>query len=109
LLINEALKEFIFDCEIRKISPRTLKGYRNNNLRFFNYVEHEFSITELEEFSHLHIKKYFRFNSILLGQALHTNNYKLNNTMIYFIGKHYPFQFMLYNINTNIHLVGVVI
>ena len=61
MLINEALKEFIFDCEIRKISPRTLKGYRNNNLRFFNYVEHEFRIAELEEFSHLHIKKYFRF------------------------------------------------
>ncbi|MBW9147293.1 tyrosine-type recombinase/integrase [Clostridium sp. CM027] len=61
MLINEVLKEFIFDCEIRKISPRTLKSYRNNNQRFFNYIEKEFNITELEEFSHLHIKKYFRF------------------------------------------------
>jgi integrase/recombinase XerD len=61
VLINEVLKEFIFDCEIRKISPRTLKGYKNNNQRFFNYIEQEFNITELEEFSHLHIKKYFRF------------------------------------------------
>ncbi|MGH4125291.1 MAG: hypothetical protein ACREV6_20440 [Clostridium sp.] len=61
MLINDALKEFIFDCEIRKINPRTLKNYRNNNLRFFNYVEKEFNITELEEFSHLHIKQYFRF------------------------------------------------
>ncbi len=61
MLINEVLKEFIFDCEIRKISSRTLKGYRNNNQRFFNYIEQEFNITELEEFSHLHIKKYFRF------------------------------------------------
>ncbi|GCD11393.1 tyrosine-type recombinase/integrase [Clostridium tagluense] len=61
MLINEVLKEFIFDCEIRKISPRTLKSYRNNNQRFFNYVEKEFNITELEEFSHLHIKQYFRF------------------------------------------------
>ncbi|MBU3154772.1 tyrosine-type recombinase/integrase [Clostridium estertheticum] len=61
MLINDALKEFIFDCEIRKISPRTLKSYRNNNLRFFNYVKQEFNIIELEEFSHLHIKKYFRF------------------------------------------------
>ena len=61
MLINDALKEFIFDCEIRKISPRTLKSYRNNNLRFFNYIKKEFNIMELEEFSHLHIKKYFRF------------------------------------------------
>ncbi|MCB2295412.1 hypothetical protein LGK95_18170 [Clostridium algoriphilum] len=41
MLINDELKEFIFDCEIRKISPRTLKRYINNNQRFFNYVEHE--------------------------------------------------------------------
>lgn len=61
MLINDALQEFIYDCEIRKISPRTLKSYRNNNLRFFNYVKQEFNIMELEEFSHLHIKKYFRF------------------------------------------------
>ncbi|MCB2311595.1 phage integrase N-terminal SAM-like domain-containing protein [Clostridium tagluense] len=61
MLINEVLKEFIFDCEIRKISPRTLKSYRNNNQRFFNYSEKEFNVTELEEFSHWHIKQYFRF------------------------------------------------
>lgn len=61
MLINEVLKEFIFDCEIRKISPRTLKSYRNNNQRFFNYIKKEFNIIELEEFSHLHIKKYFQF------------------------------------------------
>ena len=61
MLINDQLKEFIFDCEIRKISPRTLKSYRNNNQRFFKYTEQEFNITELEEFSHLHIKNYFRY------------------------------------------------
>jgi len=61
MLLNEALKEFLFDCEIRKISQRTLKSYRNNNLRFFNYKEKEFNISELEELSHLHIKQYFLF------------------------------------------------
>lgn len=61
MLLNEALKEFIFDCEIRKISPRTLKSYRNNNLRFFNYIQKEFNIADLEEVSHNHIKQYFRF------------------------------------------------
>ena len=61
MLVKEVLKEFAFDCEIRKISPRTLKGYRNNNLRFFNFIEKEYRITELEEITHLHIKKYFLF------------------------------------------------
>ncbi|MBW9157801.1 hypothetical protein [Clostridium tagluense] len=50
MLINEVLKEFIFNYEVRK-----------NNQSFFNYIEEEFNITELEEFSHLHIKQYFRF------------------------------------------------
>jgi integrase/recombinase XerD len=58
---RDVLKEFIFDCEVRKISPRTLKGYKNNNLKFFNFIEKDYKITELEEISHLHIKKYFQF------------------------------------------------
>lgn len=49
VLLKEVLKEFTFDCEIRKISPRTLKGYTNNNLRFLNFIEKEFNIIELEE------------------------------------------------------------
>ena len=61
MLVKEVLNEFAFDCEIRKISTRTLKGYRNNNLRFFNFIEKEYGITELEEITHLHIKKYFLF------------------------------------------------
>ena len=60
LNLDDMLKEFLFDCEVKNYAKRTIQSYRNNK-RFFNYVEHEFSITELEEFSHMHIKKYFRF------------------------------------------------
>ncbi len=29
MLLSEMLKEFIFDCEIRKMSSRTIKSYKN--------------------------------------------------------------------------------
>lgn len=61
MLLQDVLKEFVFDCEIRKMSSRTIKSYRNNNQRFFNYTQGEFQVTELEEVTHLHIKHYFQF------------------------------------------------
>jgi integrase/recombinase XerD len=61
MLLKDVLKEFLFDCEIRKMSSRTIKSYKNNNQRFFNFIEGEFGVTELEEVSHLHIKQYFKF------------------------------------------------
>lgn len=61
MLLKDVLKEFLFDCEIRKMSSRTIKSYKNNNQRFFNFIEGEFEVIELEEVSHLHIKQYFKF------------------------------------------------
>ncbi|OAA84709.1 tyrosine-type recombinase/integrase [Clostridium ljungdahlii] len=61
MLLKDVLKEYIFDCEIRKMSNRTIKSYRNNNQRFFNYIEGQYQIVELEEVTHLHIKSYFKF------------------------------------------------
>ncbi|MBV7276047.1 tyrosine-type recombinase/integrase [Clostridiaceae bacterium UIB06] len=61
MFIDDVLKEFIFDCEIRKISDRTIKSYGNSNKRFFKYINNEFKITELEDITHLHIKQYMQF------------------------------------------------
>ena len=27
---NDVLKEFVFECKLRKLSERTIKSYRNN-------------------------------------------------------------------------------
>lgn len=59
--LNDVLKEFIFDCEVKNYSEKTIKGYRNNNILFFNYLNKEFNITELESIKSMHIKKYFKF------------------------------------------------
>lgn len=61
MLIKDILKEFIFELEIKKYSPRTIKSYRNNNALFFNYLENEFNLTELEELKPQHIKSYFLY------------------------------------------------
>lgn len=50
---NEILQEFIFDCKMRKLSERTVKGYNNNNLALFRYISTEYGIEELEETNHI--------------------------------------------------------
>ncbi|MGO4528284.1 hypothetical protein AB4Z30_04320 [Paenibacillus sp. 2TAF8] len=37
---------------------RTIKGYRNNNRSFLNYLCNEFSVVEVEEINTSHIKAY---------------------------------------------------
>lgn len=58
MLLEDVLKEFIYDCELRGLSPRTIKGYRNNNARFFKFLEEELSVIELERVTTKQIKMY---------------------------------------------------
>lgn len=39
MLLEDVLEEFIFDCKLRRLSEKTIKGYRNNNLRFFTFIK----------------------------------------------------------------------
>ncbi len=61
LLLEDVLKEFIFDCQIRNLSKRTIKSYKNNNMRFFKFIKQEYGIVELEEVNSKHIKLYFKY------------------------------------------------
>jgi integrase/recombinase XerD len=61
MLNLEVVKEFLFDCRMRKLSERTVKGYKNNNLALFRFIEQEYSITELEESNYIAIKGYIEF------------------------------------------------
>lgn len=35
MYLEKVLKEFLFDCKMRKISERTITNYRNNNSSLF--------------------------------------------------------------------------
>lgn len=58
MLLEDIYKEFLFDLEIKNFSIRTIKGYRNNNRAFLNFLANEYSLTEIEEVSSNHIKAY---------------------------------------------------
>ena len=38
---QDAVEEFLYDCQLRALSKKTLKGYRNNPRRFFEVMEIE--------------------------------------------------------------------
>jgi len=46
------LKEFIFDCTLRKMIDRTIEEYNGNNVRLQQYIKTQFQIIELEQVSH---------------------------------------------------------
>ncbi len=49
MLNQDVLKEFLFDCQMRKLSERTIKGYKNNNLKILHFISSEYGINELEK------------------------------------------------------------
>lgn len=53
-------QDFLFDCETRGLSPKTIKSYRNIILQFLKYIEKELKIKELKDIKAIHIKKYFK-------------------------------------------------
>lgn len=61
MLIQDILKEFVFDCNIRKLSKRTVKSYKNCTSLFFTFIEKEFGVIELEKVTPSHVKFYVQF------------------------------------------------
>lgn len=61
--LDDILNEFIFECQLRKFSERTIKGLNNNNRRMFRYLKNEFGITKLEKVKRQHIQAYINYLS----------------------------------------------
>ena len=61
MLAKDCLEEFKVECDLRRLSPRTTKGYYNNTALFLTYLEKHEQINQLESLSHLHIKKYVQY------------------------------------------------
>ena len=58
MLLSDCIEEFQVDCELRRLSKRTIKGYVNNNLLFATYLKNEFDIEDVEQVKPPHIKQY---------------------------------------------------
>ena len=64
---KEILEEFKLECELQRLSKRTIKGYYNNTALCLYYIEKYFNISNIEEIHTLHLKKYFQY---LIGRKL---------------------------------------
>ena len=58
--IKTVYSEFLFDCEVKHFTPKTMKGYRNNLQRFFNYLDATYGVEEIEEVTAKQIKDFFK-------------------------------------------------
>lgn len=61
MLAQECLEEFNVECDLRRLSPRTTKGYYNNTALFLNYLKKHENLSQLEAVRHQHIKKYIQY------------------------------------------------
>jgi len=39
MLTKEILEEFKLECELKRLTPRTIKGYYNSSLQFLTWME----------------------------------------------------------------------
>ena len=58
MTLDEAAKEFEFDCKIRHLSPKTIDNYRKQLLYLQRFLEKEFSISTVEDVKPSHIKRF---------------------------------------------------
>ena len=69
MLAKDCLEEFKVECELRRLSPRTIKGYYNNTALFLNYLDKHEKVTTLEAIRPPHIKKYIQY--LIVKQQTH--------------------------------------
>ena len=58
MLAKDTLEEFKLECEPRRLTPRTMKGYYDNTLLFLTWSERQSEVKELEAIRPQHIKTY---------------------------------------------------
>ena len=56
--VERALKEYLTEIEIRKYSPRTLRGYRINLNRFIRFLNEETDVRDTEDLSITEVRQF---------------------------------------------------
>ena len=58
MTLDEAIREFEFDCKIRHLSPKTIDNYRKQLRYFERFLADELSITSVEDVKPSSIKSF---------------------------------------------------
>lgn len=71
--LKKLISEFLWECEIRKYSSKTIKGYRNNLTYIANYFEQSLELLLIEEIGTPQIRQYFKYQSSKGRKATYLN------------------------------------
>ena len=55
---TELSKEFILDCKVRNLAPRTIRNYEKQLSYFLRYLKEKQGVKDLEELKPVHIKQF---------------------------------------------------
>ena len=58
MLLEDVLQEYLYDCQLRKLSLRTIKTVRNSSQRLFGYLINVYCIVELEDVKRMHVQSF---------------------------------------------------
>jgi integrase/recombinase XerD len=61
--IEKALKEFLVEIEVRKYTPKTIRGYRNNLNLFLRFLQEEQQIQEIEDLTLAAVRQFTLYMS----------------------------------------------
>lgn len=61
MTLDECLKEFLFECGVRKYTWKTIKGYRNGLEFLVNYLKMEHGLEKIEDVNARHLKAFFAY------------------------------------------------
>ncbi len=59
--LESLVKEFLFECEIREYSEKTIENYRKQFRHFTDYLSGQLQIYNLEELEPQHVKSFVKF------------------------------------------------
>ncbi|MGW6297987.1 tyrosine-type recombinase/integrase [Peribacillus butanolivorans] len=73
MFIKDLLKEFTFDLQIKNYSKRTIETYNYNVGQLINFLETHHDISDVEDVSSLHIKKFIQYQNEIGNKSNYIN------------------------------------
>ncbi len=67
---DSAVQEYLFECEVKKLTWKTIRGYKNNLEFVTNYLQQEHSIEMIEDIKTVHLKSFFMYQRELHEQFI---------------------------------------
>ncbi len=58
MTMDEAIREYGFDCKVRKLSPKTIENYQKQLKYLQRFLLSEFQIQNVEDVRKSHIKRF---------------------------------------------------